>query len=135
MRPERRGDEDGLDVVTREQVLPVLVQGGARPSELDECVCCLVPVPWIDVADGAQVDERPLALSEQHLALPAGADEPGTDRPSAERTPQGRRRAERGQRRDAGQRLQEIAAPARPFLRSQRHLKLLPYVSRNFSSV
>ncbi len=124
--PQRRGDEDGLEVLLRQHLPPILVFPRGSPAHLHEAVGGLVQALGVDVAHGLQVDEVLVALSEEDLALRAGSDEAGLDRPAPDGAAQGGGGPEGQEGRRPRHRLDEVAAADRDFFGSEHHDRL-PY--------
>ena len=119
--PQRRRDDDGLDVLLGQHVAPLFVLARRRPSPLHKAVTRFVPALRVDVAHRSEVDELLLALAEQGLAVEAGADEAGLDGTAPPRPAQRGGRAQGHQRGDTCQRLHEVPPAQGDFFGSERH--------------
>ena len=118
--PQRRGDDDRLDVLFGQHVPPLFVLARRRPARLHDAVARFVPALRVDVAHRPQVDELLPALPEQGLAVEAGPDEAGLYRPPPLRPAQRGGRAESQERGDTRQRLHEVP-PAQGDLVGSEH--------------
>ena len=122
MRPQRHGDDDRLDVLVADHVLPLGVVFRRWALRLREDLVRLRELIGIDVGEREDLRVGGIDLRQQHAAFAAEADEADSDGPASDWPFQRRRCPEPCQRRDAGHRFQEVPSSDRLLFRSELHL-------------
>ena len=121
VRPQRHGDDHGLDVLVRDHVAPfgVVLRRGQAPF-LEDFIG-LGQLRRVDIGHGQDGAELRIHFAEQHAAFAADPDEPDANRAASDRSLDCRRDAEACQRRHTGDRFQEVPPSDCLLFRRQVH--------------
>src|SRR5215813_4660363 len=121
MRPERRGNQNRLNIFLGEDVLPIPIEARFRPAVLRQAVHRPLQPFGIDVTQGPEVDEFLATLAQQQPAFIARSNHRGLDGPTSKRTFQRNGGAQGGQCRSTDEGFQEISSTYRFLFWGQSH--------------
>ena len=121
VRPERHRNDDRLDVLLLEHLLPLDVVRGRSLPAIREHLVGLRERGGIDVGHRLHLAERGIDAAKQRAALPADANEAQAHRTAPHGTLHRRCGAQRRERRRPGDRFEKVAPPDGALFRRQNH--------------